>query len=147
MLQDNYRLSSLDYGHLMDCAFRLEKNISACEKILRLAAFNVLSHNRDDHSKNVSFLMDEQGQWTFAPAYDLTFSQSAHGHHSMSVAGESKNPGRNHLRQLAKTFAIKNAAEIIDQVETAIALWPTFAKQAKVSKTSQERVTKVLSRI
>jgi hypothetical protein len=51
------------------------------------------------------------------------------------------------LRQLAKTFAIKNAAEIIDQVETAIALWPTFASQAGVSKTSQTRVTKVLSRI
>jgi len=147
MLHDNYRLSSLDYGHLMDCAFRLEKDILAAEKILRLAAFNVLSHNRDDHSKNVSFLMDEHGQWTFAPAYDLTFSQSSHGHHSMSVAGESKNPGKNHLRQLAKTFAIKNAAEIIDQVETAIALWPTFANQAGVSKTSQARVTKVLSRI
>ena len=147
MLHDNYRLSSLDYGHLMDCAFRLEKDILAAEKILRLAAFNVLSHNRDDHSKNVSFLMNELGQWTFAPAYDLTFSQSSHGHHSMSVAGESKNPGKNDLRQLAKTFAIKNAAEIIDQVETAIALWPTFANQAGVSKTSQTRVTKVLSRI
>jgi len=73
MLQDNYRLSSLDYGHLMDCAFRIEKNILAAEKILRLAAFNVLSHNRDDHSKNVSFLMNEHGQWTFAPAYDLNF--------------------------------------------------------------------------
>ena len=126
MLQDNYRLSSLDYGHLMDCAFRIEKNILAAEKILRLAAFNVLSHNRDDHSKNVSFLMNEHAQWTFAPAYDLTFSQSSHGHHSMSLAGESKN----HLRQLAKTFVIKNAAEIIDQVETAIGLWPTFANQA-----------------
>jgi serine/threonine-protein kinase HipA len=65
----------------------------------------------------------------------------------MSVAGESKNPGKNHLRQLAKTFAIKNAAEIIDQVEIAIGLWPTFANQARVSKTSQTRVTKVLSRI
>lgn len=147
MLQDNYRQSSLDYGHLMDCAFRLEKDTLASEKILRLAAFNVLSHNRDDHSKNVSFLMDESGNWTFAPVYDLTFSQSAHGYHSMSVAGESKNPGKIHLLQLAKTFAIKNASEIIDQVETAISGWPAYAKEAGVSKTSQLRVSKVLSSI
>ena len=147
MLQDNYRQSSLDYGHLMDCAFRLEKDTLASEKILRLAAFNVLSHNRDDHSKNVSFLMDESGNWTFAPVYDLTFSQSAHGYHSISVAGESKNPGKIHLLQLAKTFAIKNASEIIDQVETAISGWPAYAKEAGVSKTSQLRVSKVLSSI
>lgn len=55
MMHDNFRLSSMDYGHLMDCAFILEKDVKAYEKILRLAAFNVFANNRDDHSKNFSF--------------------------------------------------------------------------------------------
>ena len=53
-MHDNYRLSNMDYGHVMDCAFRLEQHIKAYEKVLRLAAFNVYAHNRDDHSKNIS---------------------------------------------------------------------------------------------
>jgi serine/threonine-protein kinase HipA len=51
LLNDNFRLSNLDYGHLMDAAFKLEKDVAGHEKILRIAAFNVLSHNRDDHGK------------------------------------------------------------------------------------------------
>ena len=144
MLQDNFRLSSLDYGHLMECAFQLEKDIAAAEKVLRLAAFNVLSQNRDDHSKNVSFLMDAAGNWTLAPAYDLTFSQSAHGHHSISVAGESKNPSKKNLLQLADTFGLKNANDIIDQVYASISKWPVFADEAGVSRSSRIRVGKAL---
>jgi len=58
IMHDNFRLSNLDYGNLMDCAFKLEQDVRAYKKILRLAAFNVFAHNRDDHSKNFSFLMD-----------------------------------------------------------------------------------------
>ena len=61
LLHDNFRMSTMDYGHLMDCAFKLEKDVAAYQKIIRLAIFNVLAHNRDDHSKNFSFLMDNPG--------------------------------------------------------------------------------------
>ncbi len=61
LMRDNFRLSTMDYGHLMDCAFKLENHVRAYEKILRLAAYNVFGHNRDDHSKNFSFLMDHPG--------------------------------------------------------------------------------------
>ena len=61
LLHDNFRMSSMDYGHLMDCAFRLEQHVGAYSKILRLAAFNVFAHNRDDHSKNFSF--SNAGKW------------------------------------------------------------------------------------
>lgn len=52
LLHYNFRQSSLDYGHIMDCAYRLEKNVAAYSNVIRLATFNVLAHNRDDHSKN-----------------------------------------------------------------------------------------------
>lgn len=144
MLHDNFRLSTLDYGHLMDCAFNLEKTTLAYEKVLRLAAFNVFSHNRDDHSKNVSFLMSQDGNWKLAPAYDITFSSSSHGHHSISIAGESKKPNTEHLKKLAKTFAIKNINTIIDQVKTSVAKWNLFADEAMVSKESRQRIGGIL---
>lgn len=133
LLHDDFRRSSLDYGHLMDAGFRLTKQASVYEDILRLAAFNVYTHNRDDHSKNFSFLMDAKGKWIFSPAYDLTFSTSSHGLHSTSVAGESKSPGRKNLMELADEFLVKKATKIIDEVQDALIEWRACAKQAGVS--------------
>lgn len=146
MMHDNFRLSNLDYGHVMDCAFRLERDVRAYEKILRLAAFNVFAHNRDDHSKNISFLMNEKGNWKVAPAYDLTFSSSGHGMHSTMINGESANPNKQHLMELANYFKIKNANRIIDQVQTVIYNWKDYAKQCKVSADSKNRIQKVIGK-
>lgn len=145
IMHDNYRLSNLDYGNLMDCAFILEKDVRAYEKILRLAAFNVFAHNRDDHSKNFSFLMDADGNWKVAPAYDLTFSNSGHGMHSTMVAGESANPTKKHLMELANYFKVKNAKAIIDEVQSVISNWKTYANKCDVSKASKNRIQKIIA--
>ena len=146
MMHDNFRLSNLDYGNVMDCAFLLERDVRAYEKVLRIAAFNVFAHNRDDHSKNISFLMDENGNWKVAPAYDLTFSSSGHGMHSTMVSGESANPTKQHLIELANYFKIKNACAIIDQVQAVIYNWKDYAKQCKVSTDSKNRIEKVIGK-
>ena len=146
MMHDNFRLSNLDYGNVMDCAFLLERDVRAYEKVLRIAAFNVFAHNRDDHSKNISFLMDENGNWKVSPAYDLTFSSSGHGMHSTMVSGESANPTKQHLMELANYFKIKNASAIIDQVQEVIYNWKDYAVQCKVSTDSKNRIQKVIGR-
>ncbi len=146
MMHDNFRLSNLDYGNIMDCAFRLERDVRAYEKILRLAAFNIFAHNRDDHSKNISFLMDENGKWKIAPAYDLTFSSSSHGMHSTMVSGESANPTKQHLLELANYFKIKNASNIIDQVQEVIYNWKVYANQYNVSFDSKNRIKKIIGK-
>ena len=146
MMHDNFRLSNLDYGNVMDCAFLLERDVRAYEKVLRIAAFNVFAHNRDDHSKNISFLMDENGKWKVSPAYDLTFSSSGHGMHSTMINGESANPTKQHLMELANYFKIKNASAIIDQVQQVIYNWKAYAKQCKVSTDSKNRIQKVIGR-
>lgn len=133
LMHDNFRASTMDYGNLMDCAFRLEKHVKAYEKIFRLAAFNVFSHNRDDHSKNFSFLMNVEGEWQFAPAYDLTFSNSSYGFHSTMIAGESKNPSKEHLMKLAKHFGLKNGPVIIDEVQSAISEWRKISRECEVN--------------
>ena len=146
IMHDNFRLSNLDYGHIMDCAFKLEQDVKVYEKVLRIAAFNVFAHNRDDHSKNISFLMDEHGNWKLAPAYDLTFSSSSHGMHSTMLSGESANPTKQHLLELATYFKIKNAEKIIDQVQAIIYNWKIYAKHCKVSTDSKNRIEKVIGK-
>lgn len=146
IMHDNFRLSNMDYGHLMDCAFTLEKNVQAYEKILRLAAFNVFANNRDDHSKNVSFLMDSKGFWRLAPAYDLTFSYSSHGLHSTMVAGESLRPTQDHLMQLARYFKVNNAPAIINEVRGVVKDWKIYAAACGVSQKSKNAIQQVISR-
>ncbi len=147
MLNDNFRYSTMDYGNLMDATFRLEKNVAGHEKILRIAAFNVFAHNRDDHSKNISYLMDSVGNWNLAPAYDLTYSNSSHGMHSTTIVREGANPGKSHLMKLANEFLLKNGAAIIDQVVDAISDWKRFAKDAGVSKDSTDLIDKKIQTI
>lgn len=147
IMHDNFRMSTMDYGHLMDCAFQLEKHVEAYEKIFRLAAFNVYAHNRDDHSKNFSFLMNVKGGWSCAPAYDLTFSSSGFGLHSTMVAGESKNPGRQDLMKLATYFSLKDAGKIIEEVQDAVGRWQEFAYDCGVSKQTTGIIQKALEKL
>lgn len=144
IMHDNFRYSSMDYGHLMDCAFQLEKDVKVYEKVFRLAAFNVFANNRDDHSKNFSFLMNVKGEWQFAPAYDLTFSNAGNGMHSTMIAGESKVPTTLHLLKLANYFKVKNAEEILDEVNECIHHWRKMADLYGVSRESKNTITKII---
>lgn len=147
MLNDNYRYSSMDYGNLMDATFRLENDVAGHEKILRIAAFNVFAHNRDDHSKNISYLMDRTGSWQLAPAYDLTYSNSSHGMHSTTIAGEGAYPTKAHLMALAKEFRLKSGTMILEKVADALSQWKSFAKDAGVTKTSTDIIEKKIQAV
>ena len=147
LMHDNFRASTMDYGHLMDCAFRLERHVNAYRKIFRLAAFNVFSHNHDDHSKNFSFLMNANGEWRFAPAYDLTFSYSSYGFHSTMVAGESQSPGEKHLLKLAKHFGLKDGEIIINEVRSALTEWSNIAKEYEISTENINNIQSSLNSI
>ena len=132
LVHDNFRLPALDYGHAMDAAFRLEQDVAAYRKILRIAAFNVFAHNRDDHSNNLSFLQDEMGGWRVAPAYDLTYSRPAHGEHSMTVGGEGRSPGRADLLRLADHFRVRDADSVLDEVWEGVRRLPELLREEGV---------------
>ena len=94
LLHADYRAPTLDYDGFLTATQVLTKDAIAWERAFRLACFNVLAHNRDDHAKNVSFLLDDTtGRWTLAPAYDLTFSSGPGGEQSMPVMGEGRRAG------------------------------------------------------
>ena len=135
-LHADFRTPSLDYQDLIKATMSLTRDIREAQKMYKLAVFNVLSHNRDDHAKNFSFLMDEDGKWRLAPAYDLTFSSGPGGEQSTMVMGEGKNPGAEQLLKLAAfaDLSVKEAKNFIDQTRQALNKWKAFAAKAGVSK-------------
>jgi len=140
LIHADHRSPSLDYDMVLRAAMALTRNIQDAEKAYALACFNVLAHNRDDHVKNFSFLLDARNEWIFAPAYDLTFSYGPGGEQSMLVMSEGRNPGTAQLQALGKQHGIKNAQEILANVRRAVANWARFAEQAEVSRKSAKEV-------
>lgn len=118
-LETSHRIPNLDYDLLMRLTFMLTKDIEECMKLYRLMCFNVFAHNRDDHSKNFSFIyLDDEKRWILSPAYDLTYSNSLNGEHATTINGNGVNPGINDLLEVAKKAgldikAAKAAAEDI----------------------------------
>jgi serine/threonine-protein kinase HipA len=135
LLHSDFRVPTLDYADLIALTWKLTRHIREAEKMFRLAVFNVLAHNRDDHAKNFSFLMDETGEWKLAPAYDLTFSSGVRGEQSTLVAGEGKNPGIEHLVRLGNEAGLPTAkiTEIIEQTKAALSGWRQHATAHGVS--------------
>lgn len=148
LLHADYRYPSLDYEFVLKATLWLTKDNKECEKQFRNAVFNVLAYNRDDHARNFSFLMENNGTWRVSPAYDLIFSSGPGGEHCTSVMREGKNPNLEHLLKLADEGGIKrnSALKIIDEVKNGVNNWLPFAKQAQVSKTSGEWIHKFLKR-
>lgn len=119
LLETSHRIPNLDYNILMQLTLRLTNDYKQVWQMFRLMCFNVFSHNRDDHSKNFSFLYDEDiNQWILSPAYDLTFSDSIGGEHATTVDGNGKNPGMKELLAVAKNIKLdqKKARSIADEI-------------------------------
>ena len=135
LLHSDFRTPSLDYQDLIELTTLLTRDVRETEKMFRLAVFNVFAHNRDDHSKNFSYLMNERGDWSLSPAYDLTFSSGPGGEQSTMVMGEGKAPGKEHLRALGQNAELKRQIvnEIIEQTQDALAGWTTLAKEYGVA--------------
>jgi serine/threonine-protein kinase HipA len=85
--------------------------------------------------------MDKKGNWKFAPAYDLTFSNSSFGFHSTTVAGESRNPTLEHLKELAKHFGIKNPNPIFEEVRNSISDFNNLASNLGITKDSMKLIS------
>lgn len=140
LLHDDFKKSSLDYGHIIDAVVHLEKNKSSIEKVMRLAIFNVLTFNQDDHSKNFSFLMDNKGFWEFSPAYDLTFSPHVYGFQTTSVASIQQNITLKDFEKLAQHFSFRNTLNIWNEIKSIVCEWERYAKLAGVTDSSIQRI-------
>ena len=103
LLETSHRIPNLDYNDLMKLTKQLTSSEEEIKKMFKLMCFNIFSHNRDDHSKNFSFIYDlEAKSWKLSPAYDLTYSHSIGGEHATTVNGNGRDPGLKEILEIAK---------------------------------------------
>lgn len=106
------------------------------EQLYTRMVFNVISMNRDDHTKNISFLMDNEGSWRLSPAYDLSWGYNPTNKwlaiHQMTINGKRDKISHVDLMNVGKQMNIKKAKEIVERVITVIANWKKYASEAEI---------------
>ena len=149
LLYADIRIPALDYQDLILLTRFLTRDQRECKKMFVLAVFNVLAYNRDDHARQFSFIMQRDGAWQMAPAYDLTWSAGPGGEHSSSVLGHGKDITRSHLIALGRKADIKDqdAAQIIERAQTAIGNWGAYAAEYNVSGPSATLIAAALAKV
>lgn len=147
LLNASHREASVNYEQLHKLTHIMTRDATEVLKMFRNMVFNVFARNRDDHAKNHAFLMDGNGRWSLAPAYDLTFSSGPGGEHSTAIAGEGRNPGMSHLLAVSRGASIsdQDAREVIEQVRAAVDRWPEFAEEVQLSRTRTAELDKFLN--
>lgn len=125
LLETSHRIPNLDYETLFRLVAAISGSMRDAEQLYRLMCFNVFIGNRDDHSKNFSFLYDEGEGWSLSPAYDLTVNVGMYGQHATTVNGKGRNIGISDLMEVGSLAGIAQAKaksianEIHDTVSAA----------------------------
>ena len=119
-------------------------------QLFRRMVFNEFAKNYDDHTKNISFLMDKKGVWSLSPAYDVTFSYRKDSiwvnAHQMLINGKSDDITDEDMMKVAEKVGIRksDAIKCIEQVRTSVSKWEDFARQADLSENNSKRIQKML---
>lgn len=135
----DYRLHrAYSYEQAFNVMRSLRLSYAEAQQMFRRMVFNVVVRNQDDHTKNISFLMGEDGKWQLSPAYDMGYAYNPQGGwtstHQMSINGKYDDITRNDLLDCASLNNIKGASAIIDQVCESASRWQTIAKNCGVPK-------------
>lgn len=124
LLEVDFEQPSLDYHSLMKLTKILTRdNAEDMENMFRRMCFNVFAHNRDDHSKNFTYIYDDKmNQWRLSPAYDLTYSTTYYGEHTTTIDGNGRNPGKKELLAVGLAAGLKkNQCEnIIQEINVCV---------------------------
>lgn len=126
---------------------RMTRSEDEVLKAFQRCVFNVVFNNRDDHTKNFSYVLNPQGRWQLAPGYDLTFCEGPGGEHQMDIEGEGRAPGRTHLMSLAKNAGLSAAPckAIIERIADQALQFDTEARQHPISAETRQTVSKAIS--
>ena len=147
---DFNRAGAYSYEQAFQVARQLDLPHPDQAELYRRAVFNILARNQDDHTKNISFLMDRSGTWQLAPAYDVIYSYNPSGawtsRHQMSLQGKRDDFEPADLLAAAPSANLKppRARDIIARVHAAVTRWPEFAETAGVAPRQRRAITKTL---
>ncbi len=116
------------------------------EQLFKRMVFNIIARNCDDHTKNFSFMMDKNGTWKLAPAFDVCYAYRPGSiwvsRQSLTANGKRENFKRDDLLSVAKQMNIKKADQIITEVQDVVHKWPKYAQQVDVKQTLIQEINK-----
>jgi serine/threonine-protein kinase HipA len=150
LLDADYKMPSMDYQNIIKLAMRLTKSPSAGQEVFARAMFNLLSCNQDDHTKNWSFLLSEQGQWQLSPFYDVTFCPLPSRQHMTAFSDRGNRPTKNDIELLGKTATFNDWNSVkntITKIADSLCQWDTIATNYGVSKQRKSEIQRVLNDI
>ncbi|MCZ6594512.1 MAG: HipA domain-containing protein, partial [Bacteroidetes bacterium] len=144
---DFYDPGAYSYEQAFQVMRELRLPYKDAEQQFRRMVFNIVARNQDDHTKNISFLMNKSGEWRLSPAYDVIYSYNPSGRwtsmHQMSINGKRDDFTRDDLNAVGREMNIKSSNRIIDEVIEAVSIWPGFAKNAGVQNSQVEAIRRV----
>jgi serine/threonine-protein kinase HipA len=114
--------------------------VESTDQLFRRMVFNIVARNQDDHVKNIAFLMDRDGGWALAPAFDMTYSYNPSGSwtasHQMTMNGKRDGFTMADFRACARSALLKRgrADAMVDQVRDVVGRWPEYADKARVAE-------------
>lgn len=116
----DYRMPSIDYTLIFQVCTALTHSIAEMWKIYRLMVFNYLINNKDDHAKNFAFIYRD-GDWHFAPAYDLLPSDGINGFRTTSI-NDSIEPSKEDILAIAIKVGLnkKEVMEVFDRMQEIV---------------------------
>lgn len=143
LLETSHRIPNLDYNDLMKVTKQLTSSEEEIKKMFKLMCFNIFSHNRDDHSKNFSFIYNlETKSWKVSPAYDLTYSHSIGGEHATTINGNGRDPGLKEILEVAKKIDLN----IDFAKETALNIEKIVKKELKKYLATDKSNNKIITK-
>lgn len=147
LLHLDFRISAVGYPDLLKVCSSLTGSHQQTSQLFRRMLFNIFSGNRDDHSKNFSFMMNANGEWENSPAYDVVYNHGINGEHTMDINRKGKNFTPDDIYQLAKLFSIskKQVDAMFDDISGALSLWAAEARHYPIPKHQIKEITEYIA--
>lgn len=141
-------VNSFSYEQLFQCMRELKLTYADAEQMFRRMVFNVIARNCDDHTKNFSFILRQEGKWELSPAYDLCHAYRPGSEwvsqHALSINGKRKDITKSDLVVIGESIRCKKASDIVDEINGTVNEWKRFADAVKVKPTLRDEITKTL---
>ncbi|MEC3965135.1 type II toxin-antitoxin system HipA family toxin [Flagellimonas halotolerans] len=134
------------YEDALDIMRKLKLPKEQAVQLFRRMVFNVMARNQDDHTKNISFIMDKSGKWRLTPAYDVTYAYNPAGQwtngHQMTIAGKRDNFTRKDLQSIADEINYTNANDDIEAIQVTLNQWEHYSDRAGIPKKQSQKLKK-----
>ncbi|MDP3392177.1 type II toxin-antitoxin system HipA family toxin [Sediminibacterium sp.] len=145
---DFNEVNSFSYEQLFQTMRSLRLPYPDAEQLYKRMAFNVMARNCDDHTKNFSFIMNQSGDWSLAPAFDICHAYRPNStwvsQHALSVNGKRNNISIDDLLAVAKNMNIKKPVVILNHISDTVKNWKNFAAETKLAPKLRDAIAKTL---